>query len=189
MLKHIIHGEQMCVNVKIIKDSHMSEIILSQEAKTALYKMVHQTPGITPSAIADMLGDSHKTVLNIANPNMENHLPSLKKLEAMINYTQNPALIKAWAHQLGFVLVPVGCDGQKHHEMSILEALLQNNVANGLANQKIAEVLEDNIVTLQEYEETHSIFQKIIELVTAADQALGKMAKSRIPLNLEKQKV
>ncbi|MEL1747503.1 XRE family transcriptional regulator, partial [Acinetobacter baumannii] len=57
----------------------MSEIYLSQEAQTALYKMIHQSPGVTPSAIADMLGDSHKTVLNYANPNMENHLPSLKK--------------------------------------------------------------------------------------------------------------
>ncbi|EIB7230201.1 TPA: XRE family transcriptional regulator [Acinetobacter baumannii] len=168
----------------------MSEIYLSQEAQTALYKMIHQSPGVTPSAIADMLGDSHKTVLNYANPNMENHLPSLKKVEAILNYTQNPSLVKVWAHQLGFVLVPVDCDGQKHNELSILEALLQSNVANGLANQKIAEVLEDNIVTLQEYEETHSIFQKIIELVTAADKALQKMAKSRIPINLdiEKQK-
>ena len=178
----------MCVNVKIIKDSHMSEINLSREAQAALYKTVHQSPGITPTEIADMLGDSHKSVLNYANPNMENHLPSLKKVEAMINYTQNPALIKVWAHQLGFVLVPVGCDGAKHNEMSILEALLQNNVANGLANQKIAEVLEDNIVTPQEYEEAHSIFQKIIECVTAADKGLQKLAKSRIPVDLEKQK-
>lgn len=178
----------MCVNVKFIKDSHMSEINLSREAQAALYKTVHQSPGITPTEIASMLGDSHKTILNYANPNMENHVPSLKKVEAMINYTQNPELIKVWAHQLGYVLVPVGCDGEKHHEMSILEALLKNNIANGLANQKVAEVLEDNIVTVQEYEEAHSIFQKIIESVTAADKALQKMAQSRIPLDLEKQK-
>ena len=36
----------------------------SKEAQSAMYKMVHQTPGIDPKQIADVLGDSHKTVLN-----------------------------------------------------------------------------------------------------------------------------
>lgn len=155
----------------------MSELSLSKEAQTALYKMVHQTPGIDAKQIADMLGDSHKTVCNYGNPNLENYQPSLKKLEAMIEFTQNPALLKVWAHNLGFVLVPVGCDKEKHHEMSVLEAILQSNIASGQANQKVLEVLEDNIVTPQEYEEAHLIFQKIIESVTAADQALERQAK------------
>ncbi len=50
---------------------------ISKETKTALHKMVHQSAGITPKEIADVLGVSHKTALNYANPNMEQHLPSL----------------------------------------------------------------------------------------------------------------
>lgn len=165
----------------------MSELTLSREAQTAIYKMVHQTPGVDAKQIADLLGDSHKTVCNYANPNLDNYQPSLKKIEAMIEFTQNPALLKVWAHQLGFVLVPVGCNKDKHHEMSVLEAILQGNIANGKANQKVLDILEDNIVTPQEHEEAHQIFQKIIESVTAADQALEKQAKKFIGLlNVEK---
>ncbi|WP_425283479.1 phage regulatory CII family protein, partial [Acinetobacter boissieri] len=107
----------------------MNDIDLSREAKTALYKMVHQTPGIDPKDIAMVTNDSHKTILNYANPNMESHLPSLKKFEAIQMFTQNPAMLKAWAHKLGFMLVPVpNIDTQlsekKSHQVSVVEQLL-----------------------------------------------------------------
>lgn len=35
----------------------MSEINLSPEAKTAIYKMIHQSQGVTPQEIANVLGD------------------------------------------------------------------------------------------------------------------------------------
>lgn len=44
---------------------------LSKEAQTALYKIIHQTKGISPKEIAQLTGDSHNTILNYANPNME----------------------------------------------------------------------------------------------------------------------
>ena len=59
----------------------MSEINLSPEAKTAIYKIIHQSQGISPQEIADVLGDSYKSVLNYANPNMETHFPSIKNLK------------------------------------------------------------------------------------------------------------
>ena len=80
---------------------------ISKETKTALHKMVHQSNGITPKEIADVVGVSHNTILSYANPNMENHLPSLKVFEAMLSYTQNPISLKVWAHELDFMLVPV----------------------------------------------------------------------------------
>ena len=45
--------------------------------------MVYQSNVITPKEIADVIGVSHNTILNYANPNMENRLPSLKAFEAM----------------------------------------------------------------------------------------------------------
>lgn len=149
------------------------EIQVSKEAKTALYKMIHQTPGIDPKQIADVLGDSHKTVLNYGNPNMD-YLPSLKKLEAMMMFTQNPVILRAWAHKLGMVLIPVGTNGDKHLELSVFEAMMQANICNGQANQKVYEAYEDGVVTPQEYEEIHNIFQRVIEFATAADQAALK---------------
>ena len=40
---------------------------ISKETKTALHKMVHQSTGVSPKDVADVLGVSHKTVLNYAN--------------------------------------------------------------------------------------------------------------------------
>lgn len=153
---------------------------ISKETKTALHKMIRLTPGVTPKDISELTGDSHNTICNYANPNMPDHLPSLKKFEAMVMYTQNPAVLKVWAHKLGFVLVPVDVDPDCHHEMNIIEAMMQTNVASGQANQKVYDVLEDNIVTPQEYEEAHIIFQRIIECATAADKALSKQAERYI---------
>ena len=160
---------------------------ISKETKTALHKMIRLTPGVTPKDISELTGDSHNTICNYGNPNMADHLPSLKKFEAMMMYTQNPAVLKVWAHKLGFVLVPVDVDPDCHHEMNIIEAMLQTNVASGQANQKVHDVLEDNIVTPQEYEEAHIIFQRIIECATAADKALRKQAEKYLSaLQIEK---
>ena len=57
------------------------ETQFSKSAQAALYKMIHQTAGIDPKQIAEIIGDSHKTVLNYANPNMD-YLPSLKSSKA-----------------------------------------------------------------------------------------------------------
>ena len=165
------------------RDSHME---FSKEAQSAMYKMVHQTPGIDPKQIADVLGDSHKTVLNYANPNMD-YLPSLKKFEMMLSFTGNPVVLRAWAHQLGLALIPTGCDGSKHHELSVIEAMMQGNICNGQANQKVYEAYEDGVITPQEYEEIHAIFQRIIEFATAADQAAFKQMK-RYTSNAQNEK-
>ena len=62
----------------------MSELTLSREAKNALHTMIHNTAGIEPKDIAQVLGVSHKTVLNYANPNMDQHLPTVKAIESMM---------------------------------------------------------------------------------------------------------
>ena len=152
------------------------ETQFSKSAQAALYKMIHQTPGIDPKQIADVLGDSHKTVLNYANPNMD-YLPSLKKFEGMLLFTQNPVVLQSWAHRLGYALIPTGCDGDKHHELSVIEAMMQHNICNGQANQKVYEAYEDGVVTPDEYQEIHEIAQRMIDFITAVDQAANKQMK------------
>lgn len=165
----------------------MSEINLSQEAKTAIYKMVHQSQGITPQAIATVLGDSYKSVLNYANPNMETHYPSVKKLEAMIQFTRNPALIKTWAHMLGFVLVPAKQADEKAHEVSIVENLLHINIVNGQANQQVHNVLEDGVVTPSELADTEAILEEMENHIHQLRAALKSEAAKYIS-NTQKEK-
>ena len=160
---------------------------ISKETKTALHKMVHQSEGITPKEIADVLGVSHKTALNYANPNMEQHLPSLKAFEAILTYTQNPAVLKAWAHKLNYVLVSVSDTEGKEYQLSVLESLLGMNVGAGQANKQVLCALEDGVVTPSEMEETDRILEEIEHKIQSLRKAMkGECAKYLSALQREK---
>ena len=160
---------------------------ISKETKTALHKMVHQSEGITPKEIADVLGVSHKTALNYANPNMEQHLPSLKAFEAILTYTQNPAVLKAWAHKLNYVLVSVSDTEGKEHQLSVLESLLGMNVGAGQANKQVLSALEDGVVTPSEMDETDRILEEIEHKIQSLRKAMkGECAKYLSALQREK---
>lgn len=165
----------------------MQEITLSREAQTAIFKMINQTQGISPKEIAQVTGDSHNTICNYGNVGMPNHLPSLKKLETIMMYTQNPEILKVWAHQMGYALVPVDCDANKHHELSIFEAMMQHNIKSGKANRVVYDAYEDGVITPAEYEEIHQITQGLIELITAVDQAALKQMQ-KYTANAQKEK-
>ena len=165
----------------------MQEITLSREAQTAIFKMINQTKGISPKEIAQVTGDSHNTICNYGNVGMPNHLPSLKKLETIMMYTQNPEILRVWAHQLGYALVPVGCDSSKHHELSIFEAMMQHNIKSGKANHVVYEAYEDGVITPAEYEEIHQLTQGLTELIAAVDQAALKQMK-KYTSSVEKEK-
>lgn len=134
---------------------------ISKDTKNALHKMIHHSDGITPKDVADVLGVSHKTVLNYANPNMDQHLPSLKAFEASLIYTQNPAVLKVWAHKVGLMLVPVNNADEKGHQLSVLESLLGINVGSGAASKQVLIALEDGVVTPSELEETDQILEEL----------------------------
>lgn len=160
---------------------------ISKETKTALHKMVHQSDGITPKEIADVLGVSHKTALNYANPNMEQHLPSLKAFEAILTYTQNPAVLKAWAHKLNYVLVSVSDTEGKEYQLSVLESLLGMNVGAGQANKQVLSALEDGVVTPAEMDETDRILEEIEHKIQSLRKAMkGECAKYLSALQREK---
>ncbi|MDV2440719.1 XRE family transcriptional regulator [Acinetobacter gerneri] len=160
---------------------------ICKETKTALHKMIHHSSGVTPKDIADVLGVSHKTVLNYANPNMDMHFPSLKALEATLIYTQNPAVLKAWAHMLGFMLMPVNNTDGKEHHLSVLESLLGANINVGQVNQQVHDVMSDGVVTPSEMEETDQILEQLELNIRALRQAMKtECAKYLSALQIEK---
>lgn len=160
---------------------------ICKETKTALYKMIHQSAGVSPKEIADVLGVSHKTALNYANPNMEQHLPSLKAFEAMLSYTQNPVVLKVWAHKLGLMLIPVSDAENKGHELTVLESLLGMNIGNGEANKQVLNALEDGVVTPAEMDETDHILEEIEHNIQSLRKAMkGQCAKYLSALQMEK---
>lgn len=160
---------------------------ICSETANALHKMIHQTKGITPKDIAEILGDSHKTVLNYANRGMDSHLPSLKKLEAMLVFTQNPAVLKVWAHKLGLMLVPVQDSLDKEHQIGVLESMLLLNIKNGLLNQHIHKVLHDGVVTPAELEETLQILERAEAKMNVLKKAL-QAESAKYLSNLQNQK-
>lgn len=157
----------------------INEIELSKEAKTALYKMIKHTPGIEPKDIALACDCSHKTVCNYANMNMHQHVPSLQKVEAMMMYTQNPALLKVWAHKLGFMLVPVG-QTDEDHQLTLLESLLALNIGNGQMNQHVHNILADGVVTPSEFDETLPLVEALRNGLTAFLNAAEQECKNAL---------
>ncbi|WP_336916543.1 phage regulatory CII family protein [Acinetobacter modestus] len=151
----------------------MSEITLSKEAKIALNAMINQSGDIEPKEIAQVLGVSHKTVLNYANPNMDQHLPSLKAVEAIMTYTGNTALIKAWAHKFGFICIPAK-QNDNEHQMSVLECLLGMNISNGQMNQSIHNIMSDGIVTPEELNDADLILEELESKIKSIRAALNK---------------
>ena len=160
---------------------------ISKETKAALHKMVHQSNGITPKEIADIAGVWHNTILNYANPNMENQLPSLKAFEAMLTYTENPAVLKSWAHKIGLMLMPVNGAEGKDHQLGVLESLLGMNVGNGAANKQVLSALEDGVVTPAEMDETDRILEDMEHKIQSLRKAMkGECAKYLSALQREK---
>ncbi|MGR2671884.1 phage regulatory CII family protein [Acinetobacter soli] len=160
---------------------------ISKETKNALHKMIHHSEGVTPKDVADVLGVSHKTVLNYANPNMDQHLPSLKAFEASLIYTQNPAVLKVWAHKVGLMLVPVNNADEKGHQLSVLESLLGINVNGGAVNKQVLTALEDGVVTPAEMEETDLILEEMEHKIQCLRKAMkGECAKYLSALQTEK---
>lgn len=160
---------------------------ISKETKAALFQMIHKSKGITPKEIADAADVSHNTILNYANPNMESHLPSLKTFEAMLIYTQNPAVIKSWAHKLGLALMPITGSGESERQLSVLESLLGMNVGNGAANKQVLNALEDGVVTPAEMDETDRILEGMEQKIQSLRKAMkGECAKYLSALQIEK---
>jgi len=149
----------------------MSELTLSREAKIALNAMINQSRGIEPKEIALVLGVSHKTVLNYANPNMDQHLPSLKAVEAIMAYTGNTALIKAWAHKFGLICIPAKTD-ENEHQMSVLESLLSMNISNGQMNQSIHNIMSDGVVSPDELNDSDLILEELESNIKSIRSAL-----------------
>lgn len=160
---------------------------ISKETKTALHKMIHHSEGVTPKDIADVLGVSHKTALNYANPNMDQHLPSLKAFEAILTYTQNPVVLKSWAHKIGLMLMPFGDVDGREHQLSVLESLLGMNVGAGQANKQVLSALEDGVVTPAEMDETDRILEEMEHKIQSLRKAMkGECAKYLSALQIEK---
>lgn len=160
---------------------------ISKETKAALFQMVHKSNGTTPKEIADAVGVSHNTILNYANPNMDQHLPSLKAFELMLTYTQNPSVLKTWAHKLGMVLMPMEDAEGKGHQLSVLESLLGMNITNGEANKLVLNALEDGVVTPSEMDDIdHTLEEMELKIQSLRKAMKGECSKYLSALQREK---
>lgn len=148
------------------------ELTLSKEAQNAIWQIIHKSSNITPKDIAQVTGDSHNTICNYANVNMPNHIPSLKKIETIMLFTGNPALLKAWAHKMGFMLIPTNDSYQDDHQLCVLESLLDVNVSTGQINQQVLEAMRDHVVTPCELVESIKILEETEEKMHALRKAL-----------------
>ncbi|HAK13711.1 MAG TPA: hypothetical protein DCM33_04495, partial [Acinetobacter radioresistens] len=66
-------------------------------------------------------------------------------------------------------------------------AMMQHNICSGQVNQKVYEAYEDGVVTPDEYQEIHEIAQRMIDFITAVDQAAFKQMQ-KYTTNLKSEK-
>ncbi|MCH4245964.1 phage regulatory CII family protein [Acinetobacter gerneri] len=165
----------------------MQEKTLSKEAQNALWQMIRKTEGVTTADIAQVLGDVPNTISNYANINMPNHLPSLKKLEALLYYTRNPALLKVWANEIGYICIPADPKEATPRQIGVIESLLNVNIGSGLVNQHVLDAWEDGVITPAELADTANTLEKLEEHLRGLRTALESQSAKYLA-GLEKEK-
>ena len=122
---------------------------VSREIKIALHKLIRDSD-LSVAEIAEITGSHPNTVANYANINMESHVPSLAWLEQVTRATNNPAVLKVMAHEIGFMCFPIPTCKESERHVSVLEYLLQMNIGNGQINKAVHDALADGVITPNE---------------------------------------
>ena len=165
----------------------MTEKTISKEAQNGLFQMIRNTDRISTSDIAQVVGDVQNTISNYANVNMPNHLPSLRKFEQILYYTRNPAVLKVWAHEIGYMLIPSEHTLCNARQIGVIESLLNFNVGSGQVNQHVLDAWADGVITPAELADTATTLEKLEEDLRKLRKALESQAAKYVA-DLEKEK-
>lgn len=165
----------------------MQEKTLSKEAQNAVWQMIRNTAGVSTADIAQVVGDVQNTISNYANVNMPSHLPSLKKFEQILYYTRNPAVLKVWAHEIGYMLLPSEQAECNARQISVIESLLSFNVGSGHVNQHVLDAWADGVITPSELAETANTLEKLEENLRNLRRALETQAAKYVA-SIDKEK-
>jgi len=122
----------------------------------AIYGLIHDQKG-GATQLAPLVNMNPGTLANKANPAMEHHHLTVKEAVAIQNTTQDFRVLAAEAAVLNHAIVPLG-NFEGVSDLEILTSYANYHSKIGRTSTVVAEVLNDQRVTLEEYQAVRKEF-------------------------------
>ncbi len=136
----------------------------------AIYGLIHDQKG-GATHLAPLVNMNPGTLANKVNPAMENHHLTVKEAVAIQNTTQDFRVLSAEAAVLNHAIVPLG-NFEGVSDIEILTAYANFHSEIGQTSMVIAEALNDQRVTHQEFQ---SVRKEFFEAISTGLEFLNRM--------------
>jgi hypothetical protein len=140
-------------------------------ATDAARKTVREYPG-GAAALGPRVGISQAVLNSKVNPNTATHHLTFAEAREIVSVTGDDRMLRAWAHEEGFLLVRAPSADIIESDMSVLEQVVSLGMANGQYMAAIHMALADGKV---DHEEMKLIGKALIVLQTAAAEVAERL--------------
>lgn len=142
----------------------------------AAHGTVHDYPGGSES-LGPRVDISAAVLRNKVNPNNSTHHLTLAEAVRIADLTADYRMLKAWAHEAGFLLVKAPKNARDSSDMAVLEQVAGLMVANGAFGKEIYDALSDGAVSAAEVERIDQAGQGVMTSVAEIKQRIRGMAQ------------
>lgn len=139
---------------------------------------VHEFPGGSES-LGPLVNITPAVLRNKVNPNNTTHHLSLAEAVRICRLTNDYRILKAWAHEAGFLLIQAPKSCQAECDMSVLEKVVGFMVASGAYGQEIHKALSDGGVDLAELARIREAGAEVMTSVGEINTRLEGMAEKK----------
>jgi hypothetical protein len=145
-------------------------------SEDAAYATVHDYPGGSES-LGPRVGTSPAVLRNKVNPNNDTHHLTFKEARRIAAVASDPRMLRAWAHEEGYLLVKAPDSQRGESDMSVLEKVVGFMVATGAYGQEIHTALADGKVDRSELDKVVRAGQAVMTCIAETNQRLQGMAE------------
>jgi hypothetical protein len=142
----------------------------------AAHGTVHDYPGGSES-LGPRVDISAAVLRNKVNPNNSTHHLTLAEAVRIADLAADYRMLKAWAHEAGFLLVKAPKNARDSSDMAVLEQVAGLMVANGAFGKEIYDALSDGAVSTAEVERIDQAGQGVMTSVAEIKQRIRGMAQ------------
>src|SRR5690606_27078569 len=142
----------------------------------AAYSTVHDYPGGSES-LGPRVGISPAVLRNKVNPNNDTHHLTFAEARRIADMTGDFRMLKAWAHEAGFLLVKAPDTCTTECDMSVLEQIAGFMVACGGFGAEIHASLADGKVTKDEVEKVEHRAREVMRSAAEIKQRMEGMSE------------
>lgn len=142
----------------------------------AAYNTVHEHKGGSET-LGPLVGVSPAVLRNKVNVNNTTHHLTFAEARRITDMTGDFRMLKAWAHESGFLLVKAPDTCTTECDMSVLEKMAGFMVACGSFGQEIHASLADGKVTKDEIEKVEGRAREVMTAAAEIKQRMEGMAE------------